>query len=111
MDELLAEMTSNPAGVRFTDACKVAKALFGEPRINGSHRIWSMKWQGDPRVNLQKGQGDLAKVYQVKQLLLAVETEKQRLEAEAKKAVAEPEKPKEPSKKAKKPKTGKKKKR
>lgn len=94
-------MTSNPARIRFTNACKVTKTFFGEPRINGSHHIWSMNWAGDPRVNLQKGQGDLAKVYQVKQLLLAVETEKQRLEAEAKKK-AEPEKPEETSKKGKK---------
>jgi hypothetical protein len=28
---------------------------------------------GDPRVNLQSGQGGMAKIYQVKQLLAAVE--------------------------------------
>ena len=32
-----------------------------------------MPWPGDPRVNLQSGQGGMAKSYQVKQLLAAIE--------------------------------------
>jgi hypothetical protein len=89
VDELLVEMKANPQSVRFSDACKVATHFFGKERINGSHHIWSMKWAGDPRVNLQD-KGDVAKPYQVKQLLLAVEKEKQRLETEAKKGEATP---------------------
>lgn len=110
--EVLTEMVANPQNVRFADACKVARHFFGEERVNGtSHHIWSMKWPGDPRVNLQATNG-FAKAYQVKQLVAAVEKEKLRLETDAKDAVAEPEKPKpKPRKKTKKPKTGKKTKR
>ena len=84
VEEILTVMKANPAGVRFTDACKVARQFFGGERRHGSHHIWKMKWPGDPRVNLQKGSGDLAKDYQVKQLLAAVDKEKQRLEDIAK---------------------------
>lgn len=37
-----------------------------------------MPWAGDPRVNLQEGQGGKAKAYQVEQLLKAID----RLKAE-----------------------------
>ncbi|MBL9028835.1 MAG: hypothetical protein JNL21_41965 [Myxococcales bacterium] len=94
VEQLLAEMASNPAGVRFTDACKVATHFFGKARIRGSHHVWSMNWAGDPRVNLQEGKGNLAKAYQVKQLLAAVEKEQQRLDVEAKKTEAAPLEPK-----------------
>lgn len=66
-------MKSNPAGIRFIDAVKVATYYFGSPRQDGtSHCIWKMPWPGDPRVNLQKGKGGKAKAYQVKQLLAAI---------------------------------------
>jgi hypothetical protein len=39
---------------------------------SGSHRIYATPWQGDPRVNLQNDKG-MAKVYQVKQVLKAIE--------------------------------------
>lgn len=87
VEQLLAEMKENPQNVRFVDACKVATHFFGKPRVSGSHHIWSMSWPGDPRVNLQD-KGDVAKPYQVKQLLLAVEKERQRLDNEAKKEAA-----------------------
>jgi hypothetical protein len=72
---ILAEMRQNPTGVRFADACKLASHYFGEPRQNGtSHKVWKMPWAGDPRVNLQKGEGGKAKAYQIRQLLRAIET-------------------------------------
>lgn len=37
-----------------------------------SHRIYKTPWEGDPRVNIQNAQGK-AKIYQVKQVLLAIE--------------------------------------
>jgi len=32
-----------------------------------------MPWPGDPRINLQEGRGGMAKAYQVRQVLLAIE--------------------------------------
>ena len=70
-------MRHNPKGVAFTDLCKVCDHYFGEARQSGSsHRIYKTPWQGDPRVNIQNDKG-MAKVYQVKQSLKAIE----RLEA------------------------------
>jgi len=74
IDDLLAEMRSNPAGVRFADACKVVTHFFGTPRSKGSsHHVWKMPWVGDPRINLQTGSGGTAKPYQVRQALQAID--------------------------------------
>jgi hypothetical protein len=83
VDELLAEMKENPAGVRFSDACKVADHFFGAPTQNASsHRVWKMPWPGNPRVNMQDDKGK-AKPYQVRQLLEAVERRLSQLRAAA----------------------------
>ncbi len=67
-------MRNNPKGVRFVDACRVATHYFGEPRQNGtSHRVWKTPWPGDPRVNMQAGDGGKAKPYQVRQVLAAID--------------------------------------
>lgn len=74
MEELLAEMRANPAGVRFSDACKVVNWYFGKPRFRGSsHHVWKMPWAGDPRINLQPGSGGKAKAYQVRQAVQAID--------------------------------------
>ena len=71
-------MHSNPKGVSFNDLCKVCDHYFGEARQTGSsHRVYKTPWLGDPRVNIQDDHG-MAKAYQVKQVLRAIE----RLEAE-----------------------------
>ncbi len=71
--EILAAMRDNPAGVRFKDLCKVCDHYFGQARqSSGSHRVYKTPWGGDPRVNIQDDKGR-AKVYQVKQVLKAVE--------------------------------------
>jgi hypothetical protein len=81
IDELIAEMKANPVNVRFADACKVADHFFGEPTQKGtSHRVWKMPWVGNPRVNMQDEKGK-AKVYQVRQLLEAVERRSNELRA------------------------------
>jgi hypothetical protein len=73
IEELLVEMRGNPEGIRFADACRVATHHFGPPRTRGSsHHAWKMPWPGDPRVNLQRGDGGKAKAYQVRQLLQAI---------------------------------------
>ncbi len=75
VDEILAEMRKNPAGIRFSDACKVATHYFGQPRQNGtSHKVWKMPWPGDPRINMQAGDGGKAKPYQVRQAVAAIDT-------------------------------------
>jgi hypothetical protein len=66
-------MRGNPAGIRFADACKVATHYFGAPGSKrSSHQVWKMPWPGDPRVNLQPGDGGKAKPYQVRQLVQAI---------------------------------------
>lgn len=74
IEDLLAEMRNNPAGVRFTDACKVVTAYFGAPRQNAtSHKVWKMPWPGDPRVNMQEGDGGKAKKHQVQRAVNAID--------------------------------------
>jgi len=69
----ISEMRNNPKGVRFADLCKVCEKYFGQPRQKGtSHRIYRTPWLGDPRVNIQDDKGK-AKVYQVRQVLKAIE--------------------------------------
>lgn len=76
--ELFEQMRNNPAGVRFADLCKICEHFFGEARhSSGSHRVYKTPWLGDPRVNIQNDKGR-AKVYQVKQVIGAIE----RLEVE-----------------------------
>lgn len=78
VSEILAQMRRNPQAVRFSDLCKVCDHFFGEPRQrSSSHRVYKMPWSGDPRVNIQGRKGH-AKIYQVKQVLRAIE----RLESE-----------------------------
>lgn len=73
IEDLLADMQRNPKGIRFQDLCKVCDSYFGEARQTGSsHRIYKTPWQGDPRVNIQNDKG-MAKAYQVKQVLKAIE--------------------------------------
>jgi len=82
IQDILERLRESPKGIRFADACKVCEHYFGPPRRKGtSHCVYRMPWRGDPRVNIQNDKGK-AKVYQVKQILRAIE----RLEHERKKA-------------------------
>ena len=70
---ILAKMRATPKGVRFNELCKVCEKYFGSPRQTGSsHRVYKTPWPGDPRVNIQNDKG-MAKTYQVKQVLRAIE--------------------------------------
>jgi len=72
-EDTISEMRNNPKGVRFADLCRVCEKYFGQPRQKGtSHRIYRTPWLGDPRVNIQDDKGK-AKVYQVRQVLKAIE--------------------------------------
>ena len=62
----------------FADPCKVCDHYYGGARqVGSSHRVYKTHWPGDPRVNIQDEKG-MAKAYQVKQVLKAIE----RLEAQ-----------------------------
>jgi len=73
IEDIIAQMRSNPKNIRFVDLCKVCDHYFGKARMSsGSHLIYRTRWQGDPRINIQNYKGK-AKAYQVKQVLIAIE--------------------------------------
>jgi len=73
LDAIVGQMRRNPKGVRFADLCRVCDRWFGQARHKGgSHRVYRAPWQGDPRVNIQNDRG-MAKAYQVRQVLKAIE--------------------------------------
>ena len=70
---IIIQMKQNQKNIRFFDLCKVCDHYFGEARQSGSsHRVYKTPWKGDPRVNIQNDKGK-AKIYQVKQVLKAIE--------------------------------------
>jgi hypothetical protein len=73
IDSIVAAMRNAPQNVRFADLYRVCVSYFGEPRrAKGSHTVFKMPWQGDPRVNIQDDNGK-AKRYQVLQVLEAID--------------------------------------
>lgn len=58
--------------LRFKELINSCTKVFGAPRINGSHHIFKMPWQGDPRINIQKTKGGKVKPYQRGQVLDAL---------------------------------------
>jgi hypothetical protein len=72
--DIVDRMRSSPQDVSFTDAAKVCGHYFGKPRQNGtSHKVYKMPWAGNPRVNIQRGNGGKAKAYQVTQVVQAID--------------------------------------
>ncbi len=83
INELVKGMRENPGNVKFSDLNKVCEHYFGEARQKGSsHRIYKTPWAGDPRVNIQDGKGK-AKLYQVRQVLKAIERLRKQEESHA----------------------------
>lgn len=71
--KILSRMRESPGSVRFKDLCRVCEHYFGNPRQQGtSHRIFRTPWASDPRINIQDSHG-MAKVYQIKQVLAAID--------------------------------------
>lgn len=71
--DIVARMGRQPAAVRFLELRRVCEAYFGPPRQSStSHLVFRTPWPGDPRVNIQNDRGK-AKVYQVRQVLRAIE--------------------------------------
>jgi hypothetical protein len=74
IERLVADMRQNQTNVRFSDLVRVCDHYFGEARQRGtSHCVYKTPWQGDPRVNIQEGSSGKAKVYQVRQVLAAID--------------------------------------
>ena len=70
----IRELRKNPKGIRFADLAKICACFFGAPRQHGSsHLVYRTPWPGDPRVNIQEGRNGMAKVYQVRQVIKALE--------------------------------------
>jgi hypothetical protein len=70
---IVPRLRNSPQDVRFDDLAKVCADHFGELRQDGtSHKIYKTPWQGDPRVNIQRGKDGNAKAYQVRQVLDAI---------------------------------------
>ena len=81
-EKIVEQMRRSPQNIRFDDLAKICTDLFGLPRQDGtSHKVYKTPWQGDPRVNIQRGKDGNAKAYQVRQVLDAID----RLEAERQK--------------------------
>lgn len=72
-EEIEHQCRMSPKNVRFQDLYQLCVEHFGEPRnTGGSHHIFKTPWPGDPRVNIQN-HGGMAKAYQVKQVLKAID--------------------------------------
>jgi hypothetical protein len=73
--KLLAKMRESPTNVSYSELHSVCCHYFGNPRQEGtSHAVFKTPWPGDPRVNIQKGRSGEAKLYQLKQVLAAIDT-------------------------------------
>jgi hypothetical protein len=82
VDGIVERMQRSPKAIRFVDLCRVCDHFFGQSRQSGSsHRIYKMPREGDPRVNIQNANG-MAKAYQVRQVLKAIERLKRENEKE-----------------------------
>ncbi len=68
INQALKELESE-TNVRFSRLLAITERFFGKPRNRGtSHYPFKVPWQGEPRINLQKGKGGKAKPYQVRQV-------------------------------------------
>lgn len=82
IQNILLRMKLNPNSVRFRELSRICEYYFGPPRIRkGSYRVYKMPWAGDPRVNIQNDKG-MAKIYQMKQILKAIEKLEKRNDSE-----------------------------
>lgn len=71
IDEAIKELEGHEENIRFQRLLSMCTEFFGQPRISGSHYIFSTPWPGDPRINLQNQKGK-AKPYQVRQVIKAL---------------------------------------
>jgi predicted RNA binding protein YcfA (HicA-like mRNA interferase family) len=81
--KVLEKILSGSRNIRFEDTCRLAKALgFELDRTRGSHHIFVHREVPGLRMNFQPDKGGQMKVYQVRQLLDAMEMNGLRLDDE-----------------------------
>lgn len=74
VEKIIEQMRNAPQNVRYGDLAKVCEEHFGAPRQQGtSHAVYKTPWVGDPRVNIQTAKNGMAKTYQVRQVLEAID--------------------------------------
>ena len=72
--KVLEKILSGSRNIRFEDACRLAKALgFALDRVNGSHHIFMHGEVPGLRMNFQPDKNGQMKMYQLRQLLDAME--------------------------------------
>lgn len=72
--KILERILAGSRNIRFEDACRLASALgFELDRTRGSHHIFSHKSVNGLRLNLQPDRSGQMKMYQIRQLLDAME--------------------------------------
>jgi len=77
---ILEKILAGSRNIRFEDACRLAKGLgFTLDRTRGSHHIFVHDRVPGLQLNLQPDKSGQAKVYQIRQLLDAMETNGLRL--------------------------------
>ena len=68
----ITELSANLKGIKFARLVWICDCFFGDARQRAtSHRVYTMPWKGDPRVNIQ-GKNGMAKHYQVRQVVKAL---------------------------------------
>lgn len=80
---VLEKILAGSRNIRFEEACRLAKGLgFELDRTRGSHHIFMHSEVPGLRLNLQPDKSGQAKMYQIRQLLDAMETNGLRLDDE-----------------------------
>jgi len=80
---VLEKILAGSRNIRFEDLCRLAKALgFELDRTRGSHHIFVNRRVAGLRLNLQPDRSGQVKLYQVRQLLDAMEMNGLRLDDE-----------------------------
>lgn len=70
----LAKLRESPTNVRYDELYAVCVEFFGLPRQRGtSHAVFKTPWPADPRVNIQRSDNGGVKIYQLKQVVAAID--------------------------------------
>ena len=77
IDAIIQELTRNESSMRFKRLKTICDHFFGQPRIKGSHHIYSTALPQAPLVNIQSDKGK-AKRYQTRQVRSALEIIRER---------------------------------
>ncbi|MET8648454.1 toxin HicA [Nocardia aurea] len=81
-EKLLAKMRESPTNLKYSELHAICVERFGLPRMDGtSHAVFRTPWAGDPRVNIQEAKNGGCKMYQVKQVIAAIDKQ-EKMQAE-----------------------------